>query len=123
MIGQGAQEHNPRSVLALDRTFDNFNTYWPETETLKKLIDAERAHDLDNVGKYIYNIFEHTGKFEPEIKQIMKTHNASGVLMSGSGSSVFGLFRFAADAEAAKDELVKRGYRTYVCIPVDNMEE
>ena len=36
---------------------------------------------------------------------------ADAVLMSGSGSTVFGIFQTQADAEAAAQELVADGHR------------
>ncbi|EYE89785.1 4-diphosphocytidyl-2C-methyl-D-erythritol kinase [Fervidicella metallireducens AeB] len=72
----------------------------PDTE---ELIDNIEKEEIDILAKGMVNVLETvTIKEYPiilEIKNIMKEFNALGSLMSGSGPTVFGLFRDKAEAE------------------------
>ncbi len=112
----------PAQFAELDRRFDNFVGYKTKSECVEGIEKAFVKGDFA-VGDHLYNIFEITGRFSPEIKEIMTAHGACGSLMSGSGSSVFGLFQSDASAEAAKDELTSKGYRAFLCRPVKIKEK
>ena len=107
----------PAQFAELDRRFDNFVGYKPKSENVKGIENAFLCGEFD-VSEQLYNIFEITGRFSPEIKEIMMKNSARGTLMSGSGSSVFGIFTDGSDAKKAADELVSRGYRAFLCNPV-----
>ena len=107
----------PAQFAELDRRFDNFVHYEPRRECVDSLKASFDAQSTD-ISAYLYNIFEITGRFSPEIKEIMIACGARGTLMSGSGSSVFGIFFHDADAKKAADELIKHGYRAFVCRPI-----
>ncbi len=74
---------------------------------------AVRDGDLDNMCYYMENILETvTERKYPEISEIktrLKNCGAVTALMSGSGPSVFGLFKTAHQAEMACGELKKQG--------------
>lgn len=108
----------PAQFAELDRRFDNFVDRKPE---LDRLLEIEKAFadGSADIGNSLYNIFEITGRFSPEIKETMIANSARGTLMSGSGSSVFGIFADDADAKKAADELIKQGYRAFVCRPIN----
>ncbi len=106
----------PAQFAELDRRFDDFCDYVPKCDNLELISDAFSRGDVD-IGGELYNIFEITGRFAPIIKEIMKKNGACGTLMSGSGSSVFGIFKNNDDAARAEAELKVRGYRAFLCRP------
>lgn len=66
-------------------------------------------------NKYFYNIFEEITNFSEitEIKENMKKNGAEVTLMSGSGPSVFGIFKNKEEACAAVESLKKQGFDAY----------
>ena len=72
---------------------------------------------------HLYNLFEevilprdpHAGR----VRALMTAYGAIGAMMSGSGPSVFGIFRTEAEAESAVTRLKDHGYRAYVCHTVN----
>ena len=108
----------PAQFAELDRRFGNFTDRKPELDRLSE-IEKAFADGSTDIGNSLYNIFEITGRFSPEIKETMIANGARGTLMSGSGSSVFGIFADDADAKKAADELIKHGYRAFVCRPTN----
>ncbi|MEZ4600353.1 MAG: 4-(cytidine 5'-diphospho)-2-C-methyl-D-erythritol kinase [Syntrophotaleaceae bacterium] len=56
-----------------------------------------------------------------DIKRRLVTAGASGALMSGSGSTVFGVFAYRATAEAAAEEFrAESGWRVFIAQPVSD---
>ena len=81
----------------------------PDTEGL---VSAFHKRDLAEIARRMYNVFE---DFLPrgsddidDIKSSLLDFGALGVVMSGSGSSVFGLFGESSTAEKACDFLKKK---------------
>lgn len=74
-------------------------------------ISAITQNDFDKLGKVAGNVLETVvTKEHSEIehyKQIMNNHGAIYSLMSGSGSTVFGVYKALEDAESAAKELKK----------------
>lgn len=74
-------------------------------------ISAINQNDLDKLGSVAGNVLETVVTKEyseiDEYKQIMKNHGAIYSLMSGSGSTVFGVYKSRKDAEMAAKELKK----------------
>lgn len=91
------------------------NTPHPDTQSVIKAI---QQNDLSLLGKASGNVLETVVcKEYPEIeeyKQIMKNHDAVYSLMSGSGSSVFGVFANIQLAENAAKELKKLTNQVYI---------
>jgi 4-diphosphocytidyl-2-C-methyl-D-erythritol kinase len=74
---------------------------------LRALPESEWGNDLE----------QPVARRHPEIARLSASFRAHGALyaaMSGSGSTVFGLFLSRATAEAAARALARRGYRTLV---------
>lgn len=73
------------------------------------VIEALRAGRLDGVCAALHNDFELVAEREHaiigELKQALRAFGARGVSMSGSGSTVFGLFANADDLERAQRAL------------------
>ena len=76
--------------------------------------------DINGVCAGLYNAFEINGKCDDNRKRIMMKNNAYNALMSGSGPSVFGIFKDEADANSAAKELKAENYECFVCTPEEN---
>lgn len=90
--------------------------------TPDRLLSALTANDLDGICGEIYNIFERVVvPVRPRVREIKETligNGACGAMMSGSGPSVFGLFKNQKDAGIASDILKESGVDSSVCIPL-----
>lgn len=82
------------------------------------MLDALSGGDLNRIGKCLYNVFETVSPHSGSIKKIMLSHSPYGVLMSGSGPSIFGIFRNEDDARRAADEIINDGNIAFVCRPI-----
>lgn len=75
------------------------------------MVEAIKRGSLDGVIERLGNVLETvTVPDHPEIsaiKAIMEEHGAAGTLMSGSGPTVFGIYKNKADAESACAALKK----------------
>ncbi len=78
--------------------------------------------NIEKLGKLIYNKFENVLKIEEvnNIKETMLSFHAEGACMSGSGPSVFGLFKDKNLAYQCSLKL-KQNYRdVFICKPIIN---
>lgn len=86
----------------------------PNTEYLIQSLEKE---DLDSVATNMENVLESvTNKKHVEIneiKSIIMGENALGTLMSGSGPTVFGIFKSKEDALKCKQKLLKQYKEVY----------
>jgi 4-diphosphocytidyl-2-C-methyl-D-erythritol kinase len=91
------------------------NLTHPDNEGMRA---ALTRGDLDGVCERLCNVMEQvTGGEHPEIGEIrraMEENGASGTAMSGSGPTVFGLFRDRAAADRARDALIEAYPETFV---------
>lgn len=118
-LGDGMS--TPEAYRALDEKFDNFVNYAPKTEKLDVLVSAKDKE----IGKYtnsFFNIFESV--VEPIrpcitlLKNEMKKSGALNAMMSGSGTSVFGVFENETDARRALSSLISLGADAHLCYPL-----
>ena len=88
------------------------------SENIKELIEGLRNRDLNKICKNVYNQFEESQfKKQPilaEIKVSLIKNGALCSLMSGSGSSIFGIFDSMTMAERAYNKLESLGYRLFL---------
>ncbi|MDP4153605.1 MAG: 4-(cytidine 5'-diphospho)-2-C-methyl-D-erythritol kinase [Bacillota bacterium] len=90
-----------------------------------KMIDALEKGDLNAVAKNLGNSLEAvTARFVPEvleIKQMMLGGGAMGAVMSGSGTTVYGIYKSKSVAEETQRELRKRyrNIKLFICKPVN----
>ena len=82
-----------------------------------KMVAAIESGDLEQIAAALMNdLQEPAVKMHPEIAHALASLKSAGVIgavMSGSGSSVFGLVHDAAEAERLSSELNARGCRTW----------
>ncbi len=121
--GEGVS--TPAAYRALDERYGNFDpaAYTPKTEELTRLCSSLRSGDPDGVCSNVFNLFESVILPERpvarEIKETLLSAGAVTALMSGSGPSVFGVFRKGdGSAQRAKEALEARGVTAYICEPV-----
>lgn len=92
----------------------------PDTQGLMEALERK---DLHGVAMRMFNVFEQA--LQPkrlqtveEIKNVMIQRGALGACMSGSGPTVFGIFREQETAQAAANELRQNYADTFVTVPV-----
>ena len=121
--GEGVS--TPAAYRALDGLYGNFHpaAYTPHWEGLRALTAALQTQDLAGVCAHGFNLFETV--ILPDhpvargIKETMLAAGAVTAMMSGSGPSVFGVFRKGdGKAEAAKAALEAQGIPAHICAPV-----
>lgn len=82
------------------------------------LIELLKNNDVNQLAKNIYNVLEEVTKNKyPIIKEIEDTmleEGALGSMMSGSGPTVFGLYKNKNDANRCRDILQKKHKEVYV---------
>ena len=110
----------PAAYKALDDRFNKFSGYYPQIEKLELLKrDNSSAEEL---CKGLFNIFETVVEcerpFVTEIKDIMRSCGAVGAMMSGSGTSVFGIFGNDGEAKIAQARLTALGADAHLCYPL-----
>ena len=76
-------------------------------QNTEAILKACRDDDINTLMANALNTFELTKLPDDiaKIRDIMKKHNTTGTLMTGSGAAVFGIFTDKAKAEAAEKEL------------------
>ena len=110
----------PGAYRELDIRHGYFKGYQPHTERLNCLTN-NRYSSIEEYSSGFFNIFEEVVEpqrpYVTEIKKIMKDSGAAASMMSGSGTSVFGIFRTEADAAHARDVLASHGIEAHLCYP------
>ena len=85
------------------------------------LLSALEQGDLEGAARRMYNVFEDVlpRKYAQvfEIKSMLLELGAMAASMTGSGPTVFGLFRDRAAAEAAAEVLLAQYQSVFVCRP------
>lgn len=119
--GEGVS--TPMAYGMLDSLYNKFASekdYTPRR--LDELKAAVESGDITKISKATYNIFEapilSVRPVAAAIKQAMLDSGAIGAMMSGSGPSVFGIFKSEADAATACDGIRSLGVVPHVCRPV-----
>lgn len=116
----------PSAYGALDSKYNDFICYSSE---MKKFIAMERAlrcGDLDGMCDNMTNIFESVQDHRsdiPFIKQLMISHGASAAMMSGSGPSVFGVFKQEKNAHNSLLALKAAGHSAFICRPIKKINK
>lgn len=85
------------------------------------MLCAMQSRDLKQICSKMENVFEQFIEVPNriEMKEIMRSNNALGVCMSGSGPTVFGIFESKEDAKKSAEELKQYAKDICVCNPVN----
>lgn len=85
------------------------------------MLCAMQSRDLKQICSKMENVFEQFIEVPNriEMKEIMRSNNAIGVCMSGSGPTVFGIFESKEEAHKSADELKQYAKDICVCTPVN----
>ena len=100
--------------------YDKHKASLPLRPPAKNIIKAVKSGNIAEVGKNLYNIFECINPLEhtDEIKNLLILNGAVGAVLSGSGSSVVGLFESETLAKKAVDCLKKSYDKTFLANPL-----
>lgn len=117
----GEDVSTPTAYGELDKAYNSFLS-GGNTESPDNILRALGNSDLGLLGKSLYNIFELTVlpycPMASRAKRILLDNGAIGTLMSGSGSSVFGLFDDFERAQKATDAVKDKNMFATVCRPI-----
>ena len=118
--GEGVS--TPIAYGTLDSLYGGFGpTCGYAPVSLVPLTSAAEASDLDGIVKNMFNIFEYPIlSIRPvaySIKQAMLSSGAVGAMMSGSGPSIFGIFKNEAEARVACRNIEDMGITPHLCRP------
>ncbi len=119
--GEGVS--TPWGYKLLDQTFDNFVDYTPKgTEEIRAAIDSVEKYGF---CKHIFNIFEKPvlehRPIAAHIRSVLLENGAVCAMMSGSGPSVFGVYKSLSDAQTAVDILRAERCFAQIAIPVSEI--
>ena len=89
------------------------------------MIYAVKNADYELMCKKACNVFEQVIEVpqRPYIKAVMKKHKADIALMSGSGPTVYGVFKIKEDAEKCAQELMESYSQVVLCEPCEKSVE
>lgn len=94
---------NPGFEVSTRTIFENITSY--SKGSSKPLVDALAVGDLDSICAHISNDLEPvTRRLNPKVDDLIRMlqeHGAVGAFMSGSGPTVYGLYRSASEAKTA----------------------
>ncbi|MBQ8408718.1 MAG: 4-(cytidine 5'-diphospho)-2-C-methyl-D-erythritol kinase [Clostridia bacterium] len=119
-LGDGMS--TPLAYRLLDEKYNSFCSYTPKKDSLNMLMLCADKNSPSEYCKGLYNVFEtvveELREGVGEVKSIMRLSSAAGCLMSGSGTSVFGIFEREEDALSAVGKLHALGAEAHLCYPV-----
>ena len=105
----------------LDEKYGDFATVKAESNVPSRLSELLAQGSFEDAKGLLFNLFEEVvpvvQPFVNPLKEAMLEHGAVASMMSGSGPSVFGIFKNLEDAEKACASLQKAGAAAFVCNP------
>ena len=125
VVKDGEGVSTPEAYRSLDAIFDGFTGQYAggtaETGRYEALLSCLRNGDTDAISKNLYNVFEpailpHHSKAS-ELKEFLLSSGAASAMMSGSGPSVFGIFRDNGSAERSAS-ILNEGRETPIAFAV-----
>lgn len=110
----------PGFSIATEAAYKAFDRIRPEkTPDTEAMLSALERADLPEIGKQLSNHLEETARRDypeiREIEEILLRRGALGASMSGSGPTVFGIFRERSTAEDAAASMRER-WRDVFCV-------
>ncbi len=119
-LGEGVS--TPEAYQLLDEKYDNFSNRNINEKAFESLLDGMKQKNVEKSAYGFFNIFEDVIQgLRPcvsQAKRVMMENGAIASMMSGSGPSVFGLFRSEKEAESALDKLKEMGAIAKICYPI-----
>ena len=117
--GEGVS--TPWAYRLMDEVFDNFLSYSPKgVDRLKQVLLSEKPQSFANC---IFNIFESPVLERRPVAELIKStmlkNGAVAAMMSGSGPSVFGIFKSEEDAKLVEEKIKNSGYFAQACYPIE----
>ena len=117
-MGEGMS--TPFAYKALDKKYNKFVNYKPKIDKLGIIVDCVDA-PIEDYAKGLFNIFEGVVEEErpcvTELKTLLLNNGAVASMMSGSGTSVFGIFKNADEANGAVNAAQAKGAFAAICYP------
>ncbi|MBR1749814.1 MAG: 4-(cytidine 5'-diphospho)-2-C-methyl-D-erythritol kinase [Ruminococcus sp.] len=108
----------PQTAISTPKAYsDHDKLISPVHKNITPMISALKSGDTKAIAKSLFNAFEQTIN-DSEIdkaKEALKSSGAEGVLMTGSGSAVFGVFEKYENAERAYNKLKEKSLEVYIC--------
>jgi len=86
----------------------------------KDMIEALEQESVSGICESLYNVFEEIIRDKEEVlecKELLLKAGANGVLMTGSGSAVYGIFESREIAKKTYYEMKKNNKEVYYCMP------
>ena len=118
-MGEGVS--TPWAYGVLDQRYDGFTAHRSVDAGVHLAKMLEEKASAETLCQSFYNIFEEA--VEPEraavstLKATMENFGAIRSMMSGSGPSVFGIFRSESEASGACERIKQMGGAAFVCRP------
>lgn len=105
----------------LDRLHGDFADNGNASASMQSMIEGLKQADLNTVKDSMYNIFEEAVfplcPKAAETKKLLLDNGSENAMMSGSGSSVFGIFTDRTTAENAMKALQTEERKVFLCKP------
>lgn len=118
-MGEGVS--TPWGYGKLDELYDSFKTASAKDQRAERIVRSMENGDVFDACGDFYNIFEEVvptvQPYVDQIKRVMTEGGAEFAMMSGSGPSVFGIFREADAAAAVTARLREMGAEAFLCHP------
>ena len=109
----------PDAYRALDQKYNDFKDYCVKYDKLEILKNSSNSSKEFCNG--LFNIFESVVEEKrplvSAIKGTMLNCGADGAMMSGSGTSVLGIFESEKDAKICVEKLIQEGATAHLCYP------
>ena len=119
----GESVSTPEAYKKLDEIYNCFSDTQFDADRFDMLCKGLETNDTESVCKAMYNVFEDVVlKEKPkaaEAKKTMLSLGAVGAMMSGSGPTVFGIFKDKNAAKCAHKALIELGCDTHICTPIN----
>ncbi len=102
----------PPTGMSTPRAYSLLDQYpLSSTQATPRMLEAMAAENLKRIGKGLANRFDETIRMAPvrALKRAMMDAGALGSMMTGSGSSVYGIFETEQRAREAMEQLAGMG--------------
>lgn len=112
--------YKPPIGISTKEAYEKSDTVgYMELTKVSEVVNSIYNGDLKEISSLIFNRFEYVMNIDEviRIKEEMKNLGALNACMSGSGSTVFGIFDNKAKAEHCFCELKKENKETFLCKP------